>query len=257
MLYDLLLTFYFLALVFISFLVSLPILIILYPLLSQKNFARLNEILGSVVLYGMSYPGFWNITINDTRKNKTFTGRYVMIANHGSYIDTPLIWQLPTKKKFMMAEIFMRIPLFGHICKLCGHIPVNKFRRTSTQVAVIRSIKTMEDGSSFVIFPEGRRSSDPSLLLPFKTGAFRIAQHTEVPILPIAICGSGKALPVGGICHPANIDIFIGDPIWVDKKYENIKEAPAIQECRDFISKYMNSQSHKFLDDHSSLSKKE
>ena len=45
-----------------------------------------------------------------------------------------------------------------------------------------------------MIFPEGTRSTTAELL-PFKDGAFRLAIEAGVPILPLAVSGTGTALP--------------------------------------------------------------
>jgi 1-acyl-sn-glycerol-3-phosphate acyltransferase len=47
---------------------------------------------------------------------------------------------------------------------------------------------------SVMIFPEGTRSPTAQLL-PFKDGAFRLAIDAGVPILPLALHGTGNALP--------------------------------------------------------------
>jgi 1-acyl-sn-glycerol-3-phosphate acyltransferase len=45
-----------------------------------------------------------------------------------------------------------------------------------------------------MIFPEGTRSSD-STLLPFKDGAFRLAIDEQADVLPVALMGTHRALP--------------------------------------------------------------
>jgi 1-acyl-sn-glycerol-3-phosphate acyltransferase len=134
-----------------------------------------------------------------------------------------------------MAKKYTKIPIFGWNCRSCGHVLVDKTDKSTTNTAVELAIKSMRDGTSLVLFPEGRRSSDPYTMLPFKTGAFRIAQQTNIPILPITIKGSGKALPVGGYCSPANIEIVIGEPVYIHNNYDNIKDHPAINNVREFI----------------------
>jgi 1-acyl-sn-glycerol-3-phosphate acyltransferase len=234
-LHKLLLTIFLLTTIVITFLVSLPILIIAYPFLEQKKFARLNEHLGSISFKAMSVLGFWSIKITDLRKEKDYDKQYVLVANHGSYVDTLVMWQLPFYKKFIMAEKFTKIPIFGKICKACGHIFVDRFNPNTTVDAVDKAYNTIQDGSCIVIFPEGMRSEDPYKLLPFKTGSFRLAQKAEIPILPITIKGTGEALPVGGLCGLANIEIVIGEPIEVSPDHTDIKTHPVIQQVRSFI----------------------
>jgi 1-acyl-sn-glycerol-3-phosphate acyltransferase len=203
--------------------------------MDQKNFARLTENCGAIILKAVTIPGFWSLKITDLRKNKDNNKQYVLVANHASYVDTFLMLSLPFYKKFMMAKKFTKIPIFGNICQACGHIFVDKFDPNTTNGAVVKAYEAIQDGSSFMMFPEGTRSNDPYKLLPFKTGAFRLAQIAKIPLLPITIKGTGEAFPVDGLCSLANIEIIIGDPIEVNTEHADIKTHPAINQLREFI----------------------
>jgi 1-acyl-sn-glycerol-3-phosphate acyltransferase len=50
---------------------------------------------------------------------------------------------------------------------------------------------------SVMLFPEGTRSRTGKLL-PFKSGAFRLAAETGFPVLPIALHGTAQGMPKGG-----------------------------------------------------------
>jgi 1-acyl-sn-glycerol-3-phosphate acyltransferase len=56
-----------------------------------------------------------------------------------------------------------------------------------------RCRKALDNRVSVMIFPEGTRSKTAELL-PFKDGAFRLAIEAGVPILPLAVSGTGTAL---------------------------------------------------------------
>jgi len=58
--------------------------------------------------------------------------------------------------------------------------------------------KTLEEGSSLMIFPEGTRSETREIK-GFKDGAFKIAIKTQTPVIPIVLDGTGEALPKNGI----------------------------------------------------------
>jgi 1-acyl-sn-glycerol-3-phosphate acyltransferase len=57
--------------------------------------------------------------------------------------------------------------------------------------------RTLAQGNSIMMFPEGTRSVD-GRLRPFKHGAFTLAQRMQVPLLPIVLEGTGNALPKRG-----------------------------------------------------------
>ncbi|GAG77785.1 unnamed protein product, partial [marine sediment metagenome] len=172
------------------------------------------------------------------RKDKTFNDRYVFIANHASFIDTILCAQIPVTKKFIMHEMFTKVPLFGQLCLMSGHVPVNPKDKNSSKIALNKSIVAMEDGSSFMVYPEGTRSDDPYNLLPFKTGAFRLAQQANINVLPMILKGTGIAMPIGGICYPANLEIIICNPISVGSEWEDIQKAK--DETRENIQKHLS-----------------
>jgi 1-acyl-sn-glycerol-3-phosphate acyltransferase len=52
-----------------------------------------------------------------------------------------------------------------------------------------RGIKKIQDGGAMLIFPEGTRSKGRGLL-PFRSGAVKLATSSLAPIVPIAITGS-------------------------------------------------------------------
>jgi 1-acyl-sn-glycerol-3-phosphate acyltransferase len=64
------------------------------------------------------------------------------------------------------------------------------------------------------MFPEGTRG-DGGGLLPFKKGAFVTAIELGMPIVPVAIRGSGAIMPKGGYLgiHPGSIEIVVDEPI--------------------------------------------
>jgi 1-acyl-sn-glycerol-3-phosphate acyltransferase len=65
-----------------------------------------------------------------------------------------------------------------------------------------------------MVFPEGTRSKDGNLQ-HFKTGAFHLALDNAVPILPVAISGTSKAIRKGGFLINKNFNIraVVLDPI--------------------------------------------
>jgi 1-acyl-sn-glycerol-3-phosphate acyltransferase len=78
--------------------------------------------------------------------------------------------------------------------------------------------RTLGDGNSIMMFPEGTRSMTGELRA-FKPGAFELALRTRRPILPIVLEGTSNALPKRGFVlqgrHPIRVTVL--DPIPPDR----------------------------------------
>ncbi|MFL5461629.1 MAG: lysophospholipid acyltransferase family protein [Gemmatimonadales bacterium] len=122
---------------------------------------------------------------------------YVVVSNHESFADILLISHLPWEMKWLSKAELFRIPIMGWMMWLAGDIPVKRGFGPSAVEAMERCRKALRQRVSVMIFPEGTRSKTAELL-PFKDGAFRLAVEAGVPILPLALTGTGTALPKHG-----------------------------------------------------------
>jgi len=118
---------------------------------------------------------------------------YVVVSNHESFADILLISHLPWEMKWLSKAELFRIPIMGWMMWLVGDIPVKRGFGPSALEAMERCRRALDRRVSVMIFPEGTRSKT-SELLPFKDGAFRLAIEAGVPILPLAVSGTGTAL---------------------------------------------------------------
>jgi 1-acyl-sn-glycerol-3-phosphate acyltransferase len=123
----------------------------------------------------------------------------IIVANHVSWYDVlALAAHTPKRYRFVAKKELERIPLFGHAWLAAGHISVDR-RDTQRAVASLdRAGRTIrEDGSSVIIFPEGTRSATGALQ-PFKKGAFVLALHNGIDIVPTAVLGTHHILSKNG-----------------------------------------------------------
>jgi 1-acyl-sn-glycerol-3-phosphate acyltransferase len=118
---------------------------------------------------------------------------YVVVSNHESFADILLISHLPWEMKWLSKAELFRIPIMGWMMWLAGDVPVRRGFGHSALEAMERCRRALQNRVSVMIFPEGTRSRT-SELLPFKDGAFRLAIEAGVPILPLAVSGTGTAL---------------------------------------------------------------
>jgi 1-acyl-sn-glycerol-3-phosphate acyltransferase len=118
---------------------------------------------------------------------------YVAVSNHESYADIFLISHLPWEMKWLGKAQLFKIPFLGWMMWLAGDIPVRRGTRESIVAAMNDCRDRLQRRLSVMIFPEGTRSPDGALQ-PFKDGAFRLAIENSVPILPIVVAGTRRAM---------------------------------------------------------------
>ncbi len=125
-------------------------------------------------------------------------GASIVMANHSSNLDPPvLIPLLPGRVVIYLKASLMKIPVLGYAMRLAGFIPVLRDGSVeSAKAASAAAERALKQGSCLVLFPEGTRSRDGSLL-PFKRGPFILAMQSEAPVVPVSIVGATRLLPKG------------------------------------------------------------
>jgi 1-acyl-sn-glycerol-3-phosphate acyltransferase len=125
-------------------------------------------------------------------------GASIVMANHSSNLDPPvLIPLLPGRVVIYLKASLMKIPVLGYAMRLAGFIPVLRDGSVeSAKAASAAAERALGQGSCLVLFPEGTRSRDGSLL-PFKRGPFILAMQSGAPVVPVSIVGATRLLPKG------------------------------------------------------------
>jgi 1-acyl-sn-glycerol-3-phosphate acyltransferase len=121
---------------------------------------------------------------------------YVVVCNHQSNADIPLISRLPWEMKWVAKIELLKVPFIGRQMRLAGDIPVDRENRASGARALVAAKQYLDKRCSVMFFPEGTRSKD-GRVLPFTDGAFGLAIKAQVPVLPLVIEGTMDALPKG------------------------------------------------------------
>lgn len=119
---------------------------------------------------------------------------YMVVSNHQSMADIPLISHLPWEMKWVGKQELFRLPVVGWMMKLSHDIPVDRSDRRSGARMMLRVVKTLEQRCSVIMFPEGTRSQD-GRVGRFNDGAFQLAVKAGVPVLPVVVDGSHACLP--------------------------------------------------------------
>ena len=141
-------------------------------------------------------------------------GPVLLLTNHQSLFDVlALIVALPGQYRMIAKRELFAIPVFGWAISAAGFIAINRSDREQAFKGLDRAAEAMRRGRSIVIFVEGTRSRDGSLL-PFKKGAFILALRSGRPIVPVTISGSRAVLARESLAvRPGPVDVVVGEPI--------------------------------------------
>jgi 1-acyl-sn-glycerol-3-phosphate acyltransferase len=139
---------------------------------------------------------------------------YVLVANHSSYYDTPVILaNIPLQFRFFAKKGLFQIPLMGHHMSRAGYFPVVRDDPRASLKSMLEGARQIrEKGISVLLFPEGGRSL--TTLREFKEGAAHIAIKAGVPVVPVGLIGVRRILPMHSlVLMPGTVKLCIGDPI--------------------------------------------
>lgn len=139
----------------------------------------------------------------------------VLVGNHQSWFDVPAVASnIPKSYHFVAKKELEDVFIFGRAWKSAGHISIDRSDRESAIQSLERAGEQLRrEGSAVVIFAEGTRAPTDRLQ-PFKKGAFMLALHTGVPIVPFGVAGSRRVMPKGRWrVRKGPIIVRFGEPI--------------------------------------------
>jgi 1-acyl-sn-glycerol-3-phosphate acyltransferase len=139
---------------------------------------------------------------------------YIYMSNHQSNFDIPvLLGRLPVQFRWLAKAELFKIPIFGRGMRGCGYISIDRSNRKSAFESLARAARTIREGVSVLIFPEGTRSQDGSIR-DFKKGGFVLAVDAGVPIVPVVIHGTWAIMPRNRLrIDPTDVVLEIKKPI--------------------------------------------
>jgi len=142
-------------------------------------------------------------------------GPVIFAGNHVSYLDPALLWSgAPREMHFIAKEELWSIGWLGWALDRLWVIPVKRSSADREMIAAATSL--LARGESIGMFPEGTRSRDVSSdeLGSAHGGVSFIALRAGVPIIPVGIAGTDKALPAGAkLPRFPRVTMLFGEPV--------------------------------------------
>ena len=153
-------------------------------------------------------------------------GGVVVVSNHGSHLDPPILGHaLGRPVAFMAKSELFNIPILSFIITACGAYPVK--RGAGDREAIRNASAQLNEGWATGVFLDGTRQENGRVNDP-KPGAALLAARTGSPILPVAIVNSHRAFPKGSIL-PRFIPIHL--------RVGELIQPPKTKKREDLISK--------------------
>jgi 1-acyl-sn-glycerol-3-phosphate acyltransferase len=172
-------------------------------------------------------------------------GQCVFAGNHTSYMDTPVVFaSLPFQFRILAKKELWTLPFIGWYLSRSGQLPIDTANPRATLSSLGGAVRTLRDGLSVYVFPEGSRTPHGDLQ-DFLNGAAYIAIRAQVPLVPVALIGVYDLLPI----HTTEfynsgkpLKFVFGKPI--PTKGHHIREADALTtQLRDAISALISAHS--------------
>ena len=146
------------------------------------------------------------------RDNIPQKGNFIMVSNHGSLLDPPLlVHALGRNISFMAKAELFKIPFLGFVIRACGAYPVK--RGIADKNTIQTACNKLSSNKCIGIFIDGTRQKNGRVNKP-KQGAALLAFKNQTLLLPVAIVNSHKLIKFK-YCIPifSKIVIKVGKPL--------------------------------------------
>jgi 1-acyl-sn-glycerol-3-phosphate acyltransferase len=129
-------------------------------------------------------------------------------------LDIPVAFAfIPINIRFIFKKILYWVPFLGWFIWRTKMVPVDRSNPQQAYVSLTEGVGRIRDGISIIAYPEGTRSVEGEIL-KFKRGPFVLAQAAGVPVVPVAVDGTGRVLPRSSFkIRPGKVRFKIGEPI--------------------------------------------
>lgn len=123
--------------------------------------------------------------------------RFLLVSNHRTIFDPVLT--MAVLREFDIAFISkkenFKIPIVNKLMHMCFCLPLDRDNNRAAVKTINEAVELLDDNVvSMGIYPEGGTNKTDEPLLPFRNGAFKIAQKAKVPIVITTIRNTDKIL---------------------------------------------------------------
>ncbi|GAA2838886.1 lysophospholipid acyltransferase family protein [Leucobacter komagatae] len=152
-------------------------------------------------------------------ENIPATGPVILVGNHLSVIDSFFLPIMIERRVYFLAksEYFSGKGLKGWLVKTfmlgVGQLPIDRSGGKASEASLNTALNVLDRGDVLGIYPEGTRSPDARLYRG-RTGVARMVLESGVPVVPVVMIDTEKAMPIGAkFPKIRRIGTVIGQPL--------------------------------------------
>lgn len=168
---------------------------------------------------------------------------YIIAANHGSSLDfVAVAWAIGIRREELYpltTKLFFDNPWARFWIKVAANaVRIDSVEEFLPGLRV--AVKILQSGKAVYLNPEGMRTVDGKLL-PFRPGVGVLAVESGVPIVPVYVGNTWKALPTGWLFpRPYPVSVSFGKPITMGPYREKLKTVQAYDVYREVTDELRN-----------------
>lgn len=152
-------------------------------------------------------------------------GPVILASNHLSFIDSIFLPLVIERQMVFLAksEYFTGKGLKGWLTKVffrgTGQLPIDRSGGKASEASLNTGLRVLAEGKVLGIYPEGTRSPDGQMYRG-RTGVARMILEARVPVIPVAMIDTEKAMPIGKrLPSIRRIGVIFGEPLDFSRFY--------------------------------------
>ncbi|MCD8027992.1 MAG: 1-acyl-sn-glycerol-3-phosphate acyltransferase [Erysipelotrichaceae bacterium] len=170
---------------------------------------------------------------------------YLLAPNHQGLFDPLIIFETLEKPyKAVVKQELLDVIVIGDCIKLLEFISIDRDNLRS-QVKMIRQVsKELQEGTNYLIFPEGTRCRQKNKMLEFKGGTFKVATNAIKPIVPVAMIDCYKVFDNNSI-KKVDAQVHYLKPLYYED-YKDMNTTEIAQEVQSRIQKCIEENENRY-----------
>ncbi|HEV8013473.1 MAG TPA: lysophospholipid acyltransferase family protein [Pontimonas sp.] len=152
-------------------------------------------------------------------ENVPRTGPLIVVCNHLSFVDSVFLPLMIDRQMAFLAksDYFTGKGIKGWFIRFfmtsAGQLPIDRSGGKASEASLNAGLQVLAEGGVLAIYPEGTRSPDGRMYRG-RTGVARMILEAHVPVIPAAVIGTEKVMPLGSnIPKVHRVGVVIGEPL--------------------------------------------